>query len=179
MISQTAEYALRVIVFLATLKEQSATTRQIAAATRVPEGYLAKIIQGLARAKILRSQRGLHGGSVLAQDPAKLSVYDVIQAVSPLQRIRTCPLELPSHGTTLCPLHRRLDDAAAAVEQAFRQSTIAELLAESTTSIPLGELSENTQTATRVAESVFAVSGRRGKPSRPMRPTITRKPESR
>jgi Rrf2 family protein len=179
MISQTAEYALRIVVFLATLKGEAATTRQIAAATRVPEGYLAKIIQGLSRARIVRSQRGLHGGSVLAHDPANLSVYDVIQAVSPLQRIRSCPLELPSHGTSLCPLHRRLDDAAATVEQAFRQSTIAELIAEPTTSIPLGELPGNAQAATRAAETVFAVSGRRGRASRPMMPTITRKLESR
>jgi hypothetical protein len=34
-------------------------------------------------------------------------------------------------------MHRRLDDAMAMVEQAFRRSTVAELLAEPTTSKPL------------------------------------------
>lgn len=169
MISQTAEYALRMVVFLATLKDRPATTRQIAAATRVPEGYLAKIVQSLSRAGLIRSQRGLHGGSVLARDPANVSVYDVIQAVSPIPRIRTCPLHLPAHGTHLCPLHKRLDDAAAAVEQAFRASTIAELLSEQTTSIPLGDLPDNAAAATRAAEAVFNV-----KP-RPVTPTISRK----
>lgn len=168
MISQTAEYALRMVVFLATLKERPATTRQIAAATQVPEGYLAKIVQSLSRAGLVRSQRGLHGGSVLAKDPATISVYDVVQAVSPIPRIRTCPLHLPSHGTNLCPLHKRLDDAAAAVEQAFRASTIAELLSEQAGSIPLGDLPGNAAAATRAAEAVFAV-----KP-RPLMPTISR-----
>lgn len=169
MISQTAEYALRMVVFLATLKDRPATTRQIAAATRVPEGYLAKIVQSLSRAGLVRSQRGLHGGSMLARDSAQISVYDVVQAVSPIPRIHTCPLHLPAHGTNLCPLHRRLDDAAAAVEQAFRASTIADLLSEQATSIPLGDLPDNAVAATRAAEAVFAVKPRL------VTPTISRK----
>lgn len=169
MISQTAEYALRMVVFLATLKDRPATTRQVAAATQVPEGYLAKIVQSLARAGLVRSQRGLHGGSVLARDPSNITVYDVVQAVSPIPRIRTCPLHLPAHGVNLCPLHRRLDDAAAAVEQAFRSSTIAELLSEQTGSIPLGELPDNAAAATRAAEQVFALR------RRSVMPTISRK----
>jgi DNA-binding IscR family transcriptional regulator len=43
MISQTSEYALRTIVFLASCDEKPATTRQIADARRVPAGYLAKV----------------------------------------------------------------------------------------------------------------------------------------
>jgi Rrf2 family transcriptional regulator, nitric oxide-sensitive transcriptional repressor len=158
MITQTAEYALRVVVFLATLRGTPATIRQIAAATRVPEGYLAKILRNLGRARLVRSQRGLHGGSVLARDPRALSVYDVVDTVSPLPRIRECPLELPAHGTNLCPLHRRLDQAAALVEQALRDSTIADLLAEPTTSIPLGELGTSDAAATRAAELTFPVA---------------------
>lgn len=63
---------------------------------------------------------------MLTRTPEELSVYDVVQAVSPMTRIRECPLGLDSHGTNLCPLHRRLDEAAAMVEQAFRDSTIAD-----------------------------------------------------
>src|SRR5829696_2202110 len=122
MFSQTAEYALRVIVFIGTLRGEPATTKQIAAATRVPEGYLAKILQSLSRAGLVQSQRGLHGGSVLARDPADVTIYDVVTAISPLPRILTCPLGLPSHGSKLCPVHRRLDDAVAMVEKAFRES---------------------------------------------------------
>jgi hypothetical protein len=37
----------------------------------------------------------------------------------------------------LCPLHKRLDNALALVEDAFRKTTLAEVLAEPTASVPL------------------------------------------
>ena len=137
MFSQTAEYALRVVAYLATLKGEPATTRQVAAATRVPEGYLAKVIGSLSRAGVLTARRGLHGGSALARPAEEITIYDVMQAVAPIPRIRTCPLGIKSHGTALCPVHRRLDNALAMVEQAFRDSTIAALVAEEAGSLPL------------------------------------------
>ena len=141
MISQTAEYALRVIVHLASLNGAPATIRQIAQATRIPEGYLAKVLLLLSRARLIRSQRGLHGGSVLVRPPEQIAILDVVQAVDPIKRITTCPLGIASHGAGLCPLHRRLDQAIAQVEQAFAQSTIAELLGEATRSKPLCDTS--------------------------------------
>lgn len=137
MFSQTAEYALRVIVYLASLGQSPATIRQIASATRVPEGYLAKVLQSLSRAELIRSQRGLHGGSVLTRAPGSIRVFDVLQAVDPIQRITSCPLGLKSHGVNLCPLHRRLDSAIALVEEAMKDSTIADLLTEENPSRPL------------------------------------------
>ena len=50
-----------------------------------------------------------------------------MRIVGPIQRIRSCPLGLPSH-TSLCPLHRELDDAYAAMENAFARVTVAQLL---------------------------------------------------
>jgi len=138
MISQTAEYALRAIVYLADQGE-ARTTQEIAAATLVPASYLSKVMQALSRARVVRSQRGLHGGFTLAKEPDELSVWDVIEAVDPIQRIRTCPLGLKAHGAKLCPLHRRLDDALALVESAFRESTVGDLLREPTKSKPLCE----------------------------------------
>ncbi len=137
MISQTAEYALRAMVHLADQTELPLTTPQIADATRVPVGYLAKVLGQLARAKLIRSQRGLHGGFTIAHEPAGITVLDVINAVDPIQRITTCPLGLKAHGKRLCPLHRRLDDAMAGIETAFANSTLADLLADPSPSKPL------------------------------------------
>ena len=61
----------------------------------------------------------------------------MVNAVEPIQRIKTCPLGLAAHGVRLCPLHRRLDDALAPVEEAFGETTLAEVLAEPTESVPL------------------------------------------
>jgi Rrf2 family protein len=129
MISQTAEYALRAIVYLADQDGAARTTAQIAQTTRIPPSYLAKVMQSLARARLVQSQRGLKGGFTLAHKPQELSVLAVINAVDPIRRYPECPLGIPSHGRRLCPLHYRLDQAAAMVEHSFEATTIAELLA--------------------------------------------------
>lgn len=129
MLSQTTEYALRAVVFLAGKPGRAWTTQEIAHATHVPPGYLSKVLQSLGRAGFLEAQRGIGGGYVLARAPEEVTVYDVVQAVEPIPRIRSCPLGLPEHCEALCPLHRRLDDAMATVEAAFRASTIAEMVA--------------------------------------------------
>lgn len=136
MISQTAEYALRAIVFLAD-RGEAQTTQQISQVTHVPAGYLSKVLQSLARAGLVNSQRGVHGGFTLAKPADQLTVWEVVDSVDPIQRIHSCPLGLKSHGTRLCPMHRRLDDAMAQVEAAFRGSTVQELLDEPTRSKPL------------------------------------------
>lgn len=137
MLSQTTEYALRAVVFLAGRAPEPQTTGQIAGGTRVPTAYLSKVLQSLGRASIVRSRRGLHGGFSLARDPAALTILEVIRAVDPLRRIETCPLGLVSHGANLCPLHRRLDDALARIEEAFGHTTLAEILDEPSDSVPL------------------------------------------
>jgi len=135
--SQTVEYALRAVVHLASQVPDPRTTEQIAQATRVPRAYLSKVLQGLVRGGIVQSQRGLGGGMTLAKSPEDLTILEVVNAVEPIQRFHTCPLGLAAHGVRLCPLHRRLDNALAMVEDAFASSTLAEVLAEPTRSTPL------------------------------------------
>lgn len=139
MFSQTVEYALRAVVFLAQHPDRSRTTEQVAEATKVPPAYLAKLMQGLVRAGVVRSQRGVGGGVMLARVPDELTLLEVVNAVDPIKRITTCPLDLASHGVHLCPLHKRLDSALAMVEDAFRSTTLAEVLNEPSPSVPLCE----------------------------------------
>ncbi len=137
MFSQTSEYALRVIVYLAGCNGEPATNRVIAAGTLVPQGYLAKVLQTLSRAGMVKSQRGLHGGTVLARDPHTLTLFDVVQAVDPIRRIESCPLALMAHGKQLCPLHTRLDQAIGGIEKILRNSTIADLMESKSKHRPL------------------------------------------
>ena len=127
MISQTAEYALRAVIYLAG-QDGPRTNVQIAEVTQVPAGYLAKVMQSLGRVRVVKSQRGLNGGFTLVQDPSKLSILAVVNAVDPIQRFAECPLGIQSHGRRLCPLHHRLDQAAAIVEKAFAGTMVSELL---------------------------------------------------
>jgi Rrf2 family nitric oxide-sensitive transcriptional repressor len=137
VISQTVEYALRAVVHLASEAPKARTTDEVARATRVPRAYLSKVLQSLRRAGLVHSQRGIGGGMTLTKTPAEITILEVVNAVEPIQRIRSCPLDLAAHGVHLCPLHRRLDNALALFEDAFQKSTLAEVLAEPSRSVPL------------------------------------------
>lgn len=137
MISQTADYALRAIVFLANHTTESKTVEVIARETQVPMGYLAKIMHSLAKGGLVESQRGPYGGFKLNSDPQTMTVYDVLQSIDPINRITECPMRFEAHGTSLCPLHRSLDNAMAVNETAFKQMTIYQMLNQPDTNRPL------------------------------------------
>lgn len=137
MRSQTVEYALRAATYLATVPSESRTVDQIAEVTHVPVAYFCTVLQQLVRGGIVVSRRGTGDGFTLSCSAEELRILEIVQAVDPIQRITSCPLGLAAHGKRLCPLHRRLDNALAQMEEAFSESTLAEILSERTTSIPL------------------------------------------
>ncbi|HEY7426070.1 MAG TPA: Rrf2 family transcriptional regulator [Gemmataceae bacterium] len=139
MIPKTAEYALRAAVTLARAPDRSRSAEEIAEATHVPRRYAHKVLQALVRAGLVRSQPGPGGGYTLSRSPEDVSILDVVAAVAPIPRIRRCPLGLTNH-TSLCPLHRQLDDAAANMERAFAAVTLAQLLNQTRSVPPLCEV---------------------------------------
>ena len=130
MFSLTIEYAMRGMLALAAGDGRPMTTRQIADTMKVPRSYLSKVLQSLVRAGLVHSTRGLKGGFVLARPPEELNMMDILNAVSPYKRIETCPLDLEGHSSELCPLHNRLDQAMAMVQEAFESTSLAEILSE-------------------------------------------------
>jgi len=129
MISQTSEYALRAAVFLAArMQDGPASASEISEATRVPVGYLQKILRMLARNHILTAHRGTNGGFALAKVPTAISVLDVLGATdTQIQRIEKCPLGIEGHNS-LCSLHKLLDAEMARTQQIFSSTTLADLL---------------------------------------------------
>jgi len=140
MLQRTAEYALRVAITLARHEGGSSASEQIAMATQVPRRYLHKVLQALIHAGLVRSQPGPRGGYALEADPERTTLLDVVAAIEPIGRIRSCPLGLKSH-TVLCPLHQRLDQAYAAIEEALAAVTLAEVLRTPGGILPLVEVS--------------------------------------
>jgi Rrf2 family protein len=127
MITATGEYALRAAVFLAQNTGHAQTSTLIAEGTKVPQGYLSKILQQMVRANVITSQRGIHGGFVLARPAREISVLDVLRAVDAGPgRIERCPLGIADH-VRLCPVHKLVDEALANVEKAFRTSDLESL----------------------------------------------------
>lgn len=145
MHSQTVEYALRAIVQLAYLSPKSATTDDLADVTKVPVPYLRKVLQQLRRSGLIESQRGIGGGVKLIAEPEEITILDVVNAVDPVKRIKTCPLDIKSHGRRLCPLHAHLDKAMAEVEDAYRNTTLDDVLREPSNSIPLCDIARSTK----------------------------------
>lgn len=129
MISLTAKYALRAIVFLASCEgpEPFVSAAEIAEATFVPHDYLLKVLRELDEANVVESRRGPGGGYSLIKSPDELSVLEVVMAVDTIPRISECPLGISGH-VKLCPLHRMLDDVSRQVEDTFRETTIEDLV---------------------------------------------------
>lgn len=93
---------LRAVACLAQDPDIPKSADVLAAETKVPRRYLHKVLQDLSAAELVGSRPGPGGGYMLSADADTVSILDVINAVSPLECIRHCPLGLPSH-TTLCP----------------------------------------------------------------------------
>jgi Rrf2 family protein len=137
MLSQTTEYALRAMACLAISPDELTPTPRLAELTLVPPNYLAKVLQSLAQAKLISGRRGVGGGYSLARPADKITLIDVVNAIDPVERIKTCPLGLPNHGTNLCALHRCVDEAAKQFIETFKSVRLSDLIAESSGSIPL------------------------------------------
>lgn len=127
MISSTATYALRAVVYLASQSGGFVSRSEISDATFVPHEYLLKVLNLLDKAEIVESRRGPGGGYRLRKPASDLTSLEVVLAVDSIPRITTCPLGIVGHKK-LCPLHRLLDEAAKRVEAAFAEVRISELL---------------------------------------------------
>ncbi|HRJ50517.1 MAG: Rrf2 family transcriptional regulator [Phycisphaeraceae bacterium] len=154
MFSLTAEYALRAMACLALTPDQLVPTPNLARQTKVPPNYLAKVLQLLSAAGLIAGRRGVGGGYRLARASDQITLLEVLRSVTQVERIRACPLGIPSHGTNLCPLHRKIDEAAATVIEIFGQATLADLLTDPSRPWPLCETTESSARITINGSSV-------------------------
>jgi Rrf2 family protein len=152
MFSQTAEYALRAMSWLALTPDDLVPTPLLAEKTRVPSNYLSKVLQQLAGAGLIVGRRGVGGGYRLARVARDITLIQVVNAVDKVERIESCPLGLSEHGTNLCPLHRISDNAAAAVIEILGGTTLQDLIDDKNASKPMCD----TETLAKLT-----VSGRR------------------
>jgi Rrf2 family protein len=124
VLSNTAEYALRIMITLTEGGDDPLTSERIAEITRVPSDYAVKVLQWLGRAGMVHGQRGRKGGFRLAADPTKTTLLDVVNVIDPLERIPSCPLGREAHDSQLCPLHTRLDEVVAILIDSLGRMTL-------------------------------------------------------
>jgi Rrf2 family iron-sulfur cluster assembly transcriptional regulator len=106
-LTRQGDYAVRVMVDLAAQAPDVAIRRaQIQARQDVPAAYLAKIIQALARAGLVRTRPGAHGGITLNAPAEAVTLLQVIEAVEGPIRLNRC-VEAPGAcpRDRVCPVH--------------------------------------------------------------------------
>ena len=133
MLSQTAEYALRTILFIAqrTEDEGPVQTEAIAEALEIPRNYLSKILHRLARQGVLQSTRGRGGGFLLTRPPKDLPIIDVVGLFDQISPGRRCLLGRPvCSDATACDAHAAWKDMSERVAVFFRKTTVGDLLGE-------------------------------------------------
>ncbi len=135
MLSATCKYGIRAVLFIASKQERNANTglKEIAEKLEIPQPYLAKILQMLARKKILRSSKGPHGGFYLLIPASKLTLMDLIDALDGRDFFdncyvtgEKCNFDEPDKG--LCILHNGLREEKIRMEKFFSSKTIEALV---------------------------------------------------
>jgi Rrf2 family protein len=129
------EWALHCCVVLTSVDEPVPATR-LAELHDVSASYLAKQLQALSRAGLVRSVQGKAGGYVLTREPASITVLDVVEAVDGPGQAFTCteirqrgPLATPAGSCAVpCAISRAMTRADAAWREALRTVSIADLV---------------------------------------------------
>ena len=129
--SKTCEYAIRSLIYFADHPEKdSATVKTVSRETKVPQAYVAKIFQCLARRRILSSRRGPNGGYALLIAPAKLSLIKIIHALDDLSQssFSRCVMGLQKcNDRNPCPLHPIWVKAKEEMLERLGSSTISDV----------------------------------------------------
>ncbi|MEM0982727.1 MAG: Rrf2 family transcriptional regulator [Planctomycetota bacterium] len=127
-LSQPSGYALVALGYLATGSGKPVLVRTIAEERGLPAPYLSKLIHRLAKAGIVKTQRGLHGGVTLAVDPAECSIMRICRILGDPILEQRCLLGVARCADVrACPAH---GFASVAREQAtafLERTTIAEI----------------------------------------------------
>jgi Rrf2 family iron-sulfur cluster assembly transcriptional regulator len=107
ILSQTAEYALRAMAWLATeSRSEPVRARDLSTATGIPTHYLSKVMRRLVLAELLVSQKGQGGGFALAKPPEEIAFMDILAAVDAYPAAGVCAFgwgECVENDP--CPLH--------------------------------------------------------------------------
>lgn len=123
------DYGLRLLMRLASDEEQWVSSAEIAEEFDLSRNHLAKIIQHLARAKLIETRRGGSGGIRLAVPADDISLGGLIALLEQNQNLVPCFAD-GSSGCSLTP-HCRLKGKLKAAESAFlatlERSTLAEI----------------------------------------------------
>lgn len=132
LLSQTAEYALRAMAWLATAPEgEPVRAKDLSTATGIPSHYLSKVMRRLVLAGLLVSQKGQGGGFLLSKRPNEIPFVDILSAVDAFPTEGRCAFGWGECDELRpCPLHGSWSRLNEMLEEWAQGTTLAEIAAE-------------------------------------------------
>ncbi len=129
-LTRGSDYGLRGMLYMARQPlGRVCLVSQVAVAEDLPESYLAKIFQDLARKRLLVSHRGAKGGFSLVSDPREISLLQIIEAVEGPIAIAPClDTREGCERIDLCEIYSALDSAQDQMVLVLRHTTLADLV---------------------------------------------------
>lgn len=135
MLSSSCRYGIRAVIYLASKPKMAGMTgiRQISSDLNLPTPFLAKILQDLAKQKILLSSKGPHGGFSLMKDSKKIKLIDIVKAIDGEEFFTSCVIHNGPCGgkrnhKKYCSLHNDYEVIRHEIKQMFRKKTIYDLV---------------------------------------------------
>ncbi len=128
-ISRLTDYGTVVLAHLARDHAGLASAAEVAAATGIALPTVSKLLKSLAKAEIVTSTRGPHGGYQLARDARSISAADVIDALDGPVSITEC-----SASDSNCDIEAHCHVGSAwqrinvAIRRALDEISLADLL---------------------------------------------------
>ena len=138
MLSNSCRYGIRAVIYLASQPLTNGKTgiKKISSDLNLPTPYLAKILQLLAKQKILSSSKGPHGGFSLLKDPRNITLLDIVNTIDGYDTFSSCVMHNGScEGVKKegkhCPLHKDYEKSRKELIKLFSNRTIHELVIKS------------------------------------------------
>ncbi|MBK9388924.1 MAG: Rrf2 family transcriptional regulator [Bacteroidetes bacterium] len=135
MLSNSCRYGIRAIIYLAGKKSVKEKTgiKQIGSDLDLPTPFLGKILQQLAKQKILKSMKGPHGGFSMMKDPASITLYDIVVAIDGEDTFTDCvmhegPCRCIDRSKKACPIHDDYAKSRSELIMLFKSKTIHDLV---------------------------------------------------
>jgi Rrf2 family protein len=129
--TKSADYGLMAIHYIAEHEDAGAVnTKRIAEEFGIPAELLAKILQRLARERLILSQNGPKGGYALARRPREISVGDVVRAIEGPIAIVSCLEDQDCPQMERCNLRRPVQKIQTALSHMLDTMSLAELVGE-------------------------------------------------
>lgn len=133
MLSNSAKYALKAVLYLAvhSNEQNKIMIKDIAEPINVPQAYIAKLLQELAKKQIISSTRGINGGFYLTDLNIKQPAMNVIFAIDGSYKMCSCLLSLENCNEQVpCPLHHIAYPMRMQLIHSLNSKTIRELAEE-------------------------------------------------